>query len=94
MLVDGPTDGRTWWAHVEFTRMNIALTIRRNQIEDPPTVGQSMRRDVPLPEESSRAHRVSVRQRCQHPANCSRRREHEILGMLIVRSAADLAELR
>ena len=26
--------GRTWWAHVEFTRMNIGPTILRNKIED------------------------------------------------------------
>jgi hypothetical protein len=26
--------GRTWWAHFEFTRMNIAPTILRKKIED------------------------------------------------------------
>jgi hypothetical protein len=26
--------GRTWWAHVEFTRMNIEPTILRKKIED------------------------------------------------------------
>jgi hypothetical protein len=26
--------GRTWWAHFEFTRINIALTILENQIEE------------------------------------------------------------
>jgi hypothetical protein len=29
-----PSGGRTWWAHLEFTRPNIELTIPRNQIED------------------------------------------------------------
>ena len=26
--------GRTWWAHFEFTRMNIGPTILRKKIED------------------------------------------------------------
>jgi hypothetical protein len=26
--------GRTWWAHLTFTRMNIALIILRNQFEE------------------------------------------------------------
>ena len=26
--------GRTWWAHLEFTRLNIEPTILRNQIEE------------------------------------------------------------
>jgi len=26
--------GRTWWAHPEFTRVNIELTIRKNQMEE------------------------------------------------------------
>ena len=26
--------GRAWWAHLDFTRMNIALTILQNQIEE------------------------------------------------------------
>jgi hypothetical protein len=26
--------GRTWWAHFEFTRINIVPTIPKNQIED------------------------------------------------------------
>ena len=29
-----PGGGRTWWAHFEFTRINIELTILQNQIED------------------------------------------------------------
>ena len=26
--------GRTWWAHVDFTRINIELTILKKEIED------------------------------------------------------------
>jgi hypothetical protein len=26
--------GRSWWAHLQFTRTNIALTIPKNQIEE------------------------------------------------------------
>jgi hypothetical protein len=26
--------GRTWWAHLAFTRMNIQLTIPKNQVEE------------------------------------------------------------
>jgi hypothetical protein len=29
-----PSGGRTWWAHFEFTRINIALTILRKRIAD------------------------------------------------------------
>jgi hypothetical protein len=29
-----PTGGRTWWAHLEFTRINITLTILLKKIED------------------------------------------------------------
>ena len=29
-----PSGGRRWWAHLEFTRMNIGPTIVRNQIEE------------------------------------------------------------
>ena len=29
-----PGGGRTWWAHFTFTRVNIQLTIRKNQIEE------------------------------------------------------------
>src|SRR5437868_5182176 len=29
-----PGGGRTWWAHVAFTRINITPTILRKQIED------------------------------------------------------------
>jgi hypothetical protein len=32
--VAGPGGGRTWWAHFEFTRINIALTILEKKIED------------------------------------------------------------
>ena len=30
----GLSGGRTWWAHFEFTRINIELTILRQKIED------------------------------------------------------------
>jgi hypothetical protein len=29
-----PGGGRGWWAHLVFTRINIALTITKNQVED------------------------------------------------------------
>jgi hypothetical protein len=29
-----PSGGRSWWAHVTFTRLNIGPIIVRNQIED------------------------------------------------------------
>jgi hypothetical protein len=29
-----PDGGRTWWAHFEFTRINIAPTILRKKIEE------------------------------------------------------------
>ena len=29
-----PRGGRTWWAHFEFTRINIELTILCKKIED------------------------------------------------------------
>jgi hypothetical protein len=31
---DGVSGGRTWWAHFEFTRINIEPTILRKEIED------------------------------------------------------------
>ena len=32
--VTGPSGGRTWWAHFEFTRINIAPTILSKQFEE------------------------------------------------------------
>ena len=29
-----PGGGRTWWAHLEFTRINIALTILHKEFEE------------------------------------------------------------
>jgi hypothetical protein len=29
-----PSGGRTWWAHFDFTRINITPTILRKKIED------------------------------------------------------------
>jgi hypothetical protein len=29
-----PGGGRSWWAHLKFTRINIELTIRKNQVEE------------------------------------------------------------
>ena len=34
-----PGGGRTWWAHFEFTRINIELIILRKKIEDVREVG-------------------------------------------------------
>jgi hypothetical protein len=31
--------GRTWWAHLEFTRINIKPTIRKKELEDLRTLG-------------------------------------------------------
>jgi hypothetical protein len=41
--------GRTWWAHLEFTRINITPTILRKQVEENP--------DVPEIESFSRQYR-------------------------------------
>jgi hypothetical protein len=34
--------GRTWWAHLEFTRINIEPTILRKEIEDVREAGASI----------------------------------------------------
>jgi len=34
MAADGVSRGRAWWAHFEFTRINIEPTILRKKIED------------------------------------------------------------
>ena len=34
LLCIRPTGGRRWWAHFEFTRINIGPTILRKKIED------------------------------------------------------------
>jgi hypothetical protein len=33
-LDSSASDGRTWWAHFEFTRINIGLTILHKKIEE------------------------------------------------------------
>jgi hypothetical protein len=38
-----PGGGRTWWAHFEFTRINIEPIILKNKIEDVRGVGASSR---------------------------------------------------
>jgi hypothetical protein len=38
----GRGGGRTWWAHFEFTRINITPTILRKKIEDLRDLGASM----------------------------------------------------
>jgi hypothetical protein len=38
----GPSGGRTWWAHFEFTRINIEPTILRKKIEDLHEAGASV----------------------------------------------------
>jgi hypothetical protein len=30
----GPIDGRSWWAHLEFTRINVKLTILQEELEE------------------------------------------------------------
>jgi hypothetical protein len=37
------TGGRTWWAHFEFTRINIQLTIPKNRVEEMLEVQQGLR---------------------------------------------------
>src|SRR3989441_6811032 len=36
-----PCGGRTWWAHFEFTRINIAPTILSRKMEDEPEASAS-----------------------------------------------------
>jgi hypothetical protein len=36
--------GRTWWAHLEFTRINIKPTIRKKEIEDARGSGELLSR--------------------------------------------------
>jgi hypothetical protein len=36
-----PNGGRTWWAHLEFTRINIKLIILRKKFEDAREAGGS-----------------------------------------------------
>jgi hypothetical protein len=31
---DRPRGGRSWWAHFEFTRINIELIVLKNKFED------------------------------------------------------------
>jgi len=38
-----PGGGRTWWAHLEFTRINIRPTILRKKVEDLREVAPVMR---------------------------------------------------
>jgi hypothetical protein len=33
-MLQGVSDGRTWWAHFEFTRIDIEPIILKNKIED------------------------------------------------------------
>ena len=40
-VLAGPSGGRTWWAHFEFTRINIELIILPKEIEDVREVGAS-----------------------------------------------------
>ena len=41
--------GRTWWAHFEFTRINIEPIILKNKIEEQLIVGRVLPPDHPLP---------------------------------------------
>ena len=58
----GPSGGRTWWAHLEFTRINITPTILRKMIGGPSKDAQVFaRRRIVVP----RTHRSSLkRTRC------------------------------
>jgi hypothetical protein len=42
-LLTQPSGGRAWWAHFEFTRVNIALTILEKKMEERPDMQASMR---------------------------------------------------
>ncbi len=48
------SDGRTWWAHVEFTGINIELTILYNKIEDLRQLGASLFPGVPPGQRTTR----------------------------------------
>jgi hypothetical protein len=41
-LREAPNGGHTWWAHLEFTRINIELTILHKKFEDLREVGEWM----------------------------------------------------
>jgi hypothetical protein len=41
-----PSGGRTWWAHLDFTRINIELTILRKKIEEL-TIGKKEIEETP-----------------------------------------------
>ena len=38
-MAEAASGGRTWWAHFEFTRINIEPIILKNKIEERRTVG-------------------------------------------------------
>ena len=41
LLCIRPDGGRTWWAHLAFTRTDIALTTPQNQVEEQLVLGAS-----------------------------------------------------
>jgi hypothetical protein len=45
-VAETESGGRTWWAHSEVTRMNIAPTILRKEIEDAREAGGLMSRPI------------------------------------------------
>jgi hypothetical protein len=56
----GRNGGRTWWAHFEFTRINIELTILPKKFEDVREVGPNAWRHAPLA--SPVTHRLTLTQ--------------------------------
>jgi hypothetical protein len=60
-MAEAASGGRTWWAHFEFTRINIEPIILRNKIEDAREVGALS------PPEAHRNRKAGVRaiQRCR-----------------------------
>src|ERR1700687_5937095 len=42
-MAEAASGGRTWWAHFEFTRINIEPIILKNKIEDVREAGASLR---------------------------------------------------
>ena len=48
-MAEAASGGRTWWAHFEFTRINIEPIILKNRIEEQLIVGRVLPPDHPPP---------------------------------------------
>ena len=48
-MAEAASGGRTWWAHIEFTRINIEPIILKNKFEEQLIVGRVLPPDQPLP---------------------------------------------